>query len=170
MLIRFFFMLREAGLPVSLTEHLSQFCADDLGLDVIKENWQRPLPGETVWHGRYSSRRVYVREINLSCRNRPLLYARSLFPRATYHHCRQPLARLGDRPLGEWLFNDPGISRLLTQAGRIGRYSRLYRLALAGQGERPPHLWGRRSVYTVKGYPLLVIEILLPHLLQCIAT
>lgn len=114
--------------------------------------------------------RYFIREIHLACGQQPLIYGRSLFPRATYAHCRGQLDRLGQRPMGEWLFSDPHIYRQFTQIGRIGRRSRLYERALSGLSHRPDMLWGRRSVFIVSAQPLLVLEIFLPALITCIHT
>ena len=154
----------------SLTEYLSDYCSCDLELEIINEKWQKSVQGEMTPFEDYIDNYLFIREINLTCSNRPLLYGRSLFPRSTYHYCRRQLDELGDRPLGEWLFNDQRICRINTQIGRIGKHTCLYQLALAGLPDRPLQLWGRRSVYTVNEYPLLVIEIFLPDLIKCIDT
>jgi len=154
----------------SLTEYLSQFCPCDLELEIKSEKWQASAPGEILQNDHWIDRNFYIREINLSCSNKPLIYGRSLFPRTSYVYCKRQLDKLGDRPLGEWLFSDKRIYRLNAQIGKIGKHTRLYQLAMSGLSDRPVNLWGRRSVYSVNGYPLLVIEIFLPPLIKCIDT
>ncbi|MCG8325440.1 MAG: chorismate lyase [Thiotrichales bacterium] len=154
----------------SLTEYLSRACTCELGLEIREESWQRAMSTELINADRRINRYFFVREINLSCGDTPILYGRSLFPRASYHYCKHQLKKLGARPLGNWLFNDERICRVQTQIGKIGKANRLYQLAMRDQDDEPGKLWGRRSVYSVNGYPLLVIEIFLPSLIKCIDT
>ncbi|MDX1519721.1 MAG: chorismate lyase [Gammaproteobacteria bacterium] len=152
----------------SLTEYISGYCAGGLELKIKNEKWQRPVTGELPGYGRIGKRQLYIREITLNCGDARFIYGRSLFSRRSYRYCRRQLERLGDRPLGEWLFGDRRIQRMHTQIGRIPKLSRLYRLAIPGETVRPAKLWGRRSLYSVNGHPLLVIEIFLPSLIKCI--
>jgi len=104
-----------------------------------------------------------VREVYLCRGNQPLVFARSLAgPRALEGAWRH-LRRQGQRPLGATLFADVRVQRGPLEIGCLPSSHALCRRlrgeALMGDGQ---HLWGRRSVFLLRGQPLLVNEFFLP--------
>ena len=94
-----------------------------------------------------------LREVILWCNDMPCVYAQSWLPEQTVNALR-PLADLGERPLGDYIFQQPGLRRGIIEATQLD--IALPQLSIAG----PCH--ARRSVFTLSGLPLLVAEAFLP--------
>lgn len=94
---------------------------------------------------------VYVREVSLNLNNIPVVLARSVIPRRTLTGRERQLMFLGNKPLGEFLFNHRHMKRhdIECKHGTI-----------SGQP-----VWARRSVFELSGKPLMVSEVFLEHLL-----
>ena len=71
---------------------------------------------------------------------------------------------LGDRPLGAYLFSNPGLIRSEQQIARITRTDPLFEFATSGSERECEQIWGRRSLFTIDEKPLLVSEFFLPAL------
>lgn len=89
--------------------------------------------------------RVYLREVQLIVDDQICVVARSVIPLQTLSGREKRLLRLGNKPLGEYLFAHPHMRRgpleLKTSAGRGGQ----------------PR-YARRSVFYLSGKPLMVSE------------
>jgi chorismate--pyruvate lyase len=72
------------------------------------------------------------------------------------------LRRLDSRPLGGFLFRQPGLERAPLEISRLGPGCDYVPASL--QGDAP--LWGRRSVFRLDDRPLLVSEVFLPAFMQ----
>jgi len=106
-------------------------------------------------------RRVRLREVLLCVDGRPRVYAHSLLPDASLRGRMYPLARLGQRPLGAWLFSQPDLLRDHMDHARVPLPAILgSECASAGPG----HAWARRSRFRVAGLPILVTEAFLAAL------
>jgi chorismate--pyruvate lyase len=92
------------------------------------------------------------------------VFARTVIPVRTLRGRQRRLARLGTRPLGAALFADPHLKRGEVEIARLAPGDGIYEHA-AVQGAADG-VWGRRSVFTLKGKPLLVSEFFLPALLH----
>jgi chorismate--pyruvate lyase len=147
--------------PGSLTERLQQHFHGRL------EVW--PLGQRRIALGRDEGRlldlprgrRVRLREVLLCVDGLPRVYARSLLPDASLRGRMYPLARLGRRPLGAWLFAQPDLRRDHMDLARVPLPAGLPpECASAGPG----HAWARRSRFRVAGAPLLVTEAFLAAL------
>jgi chorismate--pyruvate lyase len=95
------------------------------------------------------------------------VFARTVIPRATLTGPRRRLTRLKTRPLGAVLFADPSMQRGPVEIARLTPRDKLYPVALRHLGRQPPEIWGRRSLFTLGGKPLLVSEIFLPGIPPC---
>jgi chorismate--pyruvate lyase len=109
-------------------------------------------------------RYVWTREVQLFCDEQPWVFARTVIPPATLCGRSRRLQHLGDRPLGEVLFTDPGVQRGEVQIARITASQHLHRRAFGALAELPAVIWGRRSLFRIDGRPLLICEIFLPGL------
>lgn len=107
-----------------------------------------------------------MREVHLLCGDTPWVYARTVMPVSALRGRQRRLSRLGNKPLGAALFADPGLQRGEVQVARIGREEALFGRALAAPPAEIDAIWGRRSVFRLRGSALLVSEIFLPALLQ----
>ncbi|MBD62751.1 MAG: chorismate--pyruvate lyase [Gammaproteobacteria bacterium] len=89
-----------------------------------------------------------IREVILYGDILPIVYARSIIPNLTEVNGFPELGTIGSKPLGDLLFN----SKLFDKTRR--EYSKFKNLD-GGV------IWGRRTFYLVKDYPLSVMEVFL---------
>lgn len=148
----------------SLTRRLRTLTGPEFRVAVLREDWAKPFPGEARLLDLRTARSARVREVMLMAGDRPLVLARSIIPQRTLCGRHSPLARLGTRPLGEWLFAHPALRRLSLEFARVQPESWSADLG-ATRGIAVP-VWGRRSHYRVARHPLLVCEFFLPALLS----
>jgi len=148
----------------SLTRRLRTLCGSSFRVEVVGAHWRTPFLGEARLLRVRNHRRAWVREVVLFAGDCPLVLARSVIPRETLRgrHCQ--LARLGQRPLGEWLFSHPELRRLSLEFARVQPQQWCPELK-AAQGLGVP-VWGRRALYDVARHQLLVCEFFLPQLLR----
>ncbi len=137
--------------PASLTAKLKRH-ADDFKLQVIQQQLQS-LPGflQPLLPGIAAAE---CREVLMSCKRLPCVYAQSWIPQSTIA-AWQPLAALGEQPLGEVIFQQSGVQRSAVEVARV--CVQHAPLAAVASGE----YWARRSVFTLAGQPLLVAEVFL---------
>jgi chorismate--pyruvate lyase len=98
----------------------------------------------------------WVREVYLSGRGQPWLFARSVAGQQALKHDGFPLASLGSRSLGELLFVNGGFSRGPIE---VGQYPARW---LPG-AEAATDPWARRSRFDRGGLGVLVTEVFLPE-------
>lgn len=156
--------LGDAG---SLTARLRARC-DDFAVSVLRQGMGRVLPDEAPLLGLKPGDSARVREVLLHADGVPVVYARSVMPLATVRAGSRLFARIGSRPLGELLFANPRIERGELTSARLDARDARQRAALAAiAAHQPPlELWGRRSVFRLRGRALLVTEIFLPDILK----
>ncbi len=152
--------------PASLTHRIKQHCRGRFRVRVLAQGWGRPRPDERRALGMQAAERALIRQVQLLCDDEPWVFARSIIPVTTLSGPQRRLARLGDRPLGAFLFADPSMQRGPVELACIPRQSHIYRMATTGLGVKPACIWGRRSVFQVGNKPLLVCEVFLPDLAQ----
>lgn len=153
----------------SLTERVRRVCAAAFELRVLAESW-RPLAASDA--ARMACRpvqRALVREVALVCGATPFVYALSVMPESTVR-THPWLAELGQRPLGELLFDVADLSREPFEVARLGRGDALFAAATHHLGGLPEPLWARRSVVRLSAVPLLINECFLPAVLACPST
>jgi len=107
-----------------------------------------------------------VREVYLMCRRTPVVFAHSVVDPRELRGAWQRLTQLGTRPLGAALFADPRIERYPLRQRKLNPHHELYRRACAALEKRPPYLWARRSLFALRGSPILVTEVFLPGILD----
>lgn len=142
----------------SLTRRLVLASGDCFGVRVLGQHWTRPLPDECRALGLRPGSQALVREVLLECAGEPWVYARSVLPAASLTGPIRHLRRFGSRSLGALLFSRRDTYRDPFEVARIRPGSGLWP-ALAGDAHA---LWARRSVFRVRGSPLLVCEVFLP--------
>lgn len=120
---------------------------------------------ETVLLGLSHAQRAYVREVALSCDQHVVVYAHSVLRRESLRGEWNGIARLGSRPLGEALFNNPRIQRQALAYRKLSPRHPLFRRIQQHQPQPTGVLWARRSVFCLNGQPLLVTEVFLPTLI-----
>ena len=149
----------------SLTRRLQLACGGQFHVRVLRQGWGRPLASERRALGIKRGERALVREVRLMCGERPWVFARTVIPVRSLRGAQRRLAHLGNKPLGATLFADPHLRRGEVEVAPIAPAEKLYARAV---GELPfsKAIWGRRSVFWLRGKSLLVSEIFLPALFQ----
>lgn len=146
----------------SLTQRLIEGCDGSFGVRVKRQGWHRPLYSESRLLGMRAGESALVREVELLCDRNAVVFARTLIPVGSLKGEAKKLAHLGNRPLGAVLFDDPLTKRILVEAARITPRHKLFSDAVSSLSEQPAELWGRRTIFSYAGSPLLVNEIFLP--------
>lgn len=146
----------------SLTRQLRQAVGEAFNVTLLSSAWQCPTADEARLLQQRDKKRTYQREVYLNNADQPLVYARTVVPLATYHAMRYRFDALGNRPLGEMLFNEPSLQRGEIEVACLQSGDDLYDSACRALSEPPPQLWGRRSCFYIEGKRLLVNEIFLP--------
>lgn len=88
-----------------------------------------------------------IREVVLYSDEKPLIYAKSVIPVETINLGLGLLGSLKENPLGDILFSDPEIEKK--------------HMLFAKFQSNEKKFYGRKGIYTVKGYPFSVCEIFL---------
>lgn len=135
--------------PGSLTARLVARAGGSFRVRLTRLAWARPTRDERQQLGLPHREWALIREVVLEGRGQPWVVARSVIPRRSLAGRNRQLRRLGNRPLGAFLFRDPGLRRDDVRVVRTA------------DGH-----WGRRSRFLLRGRPLLVAEYFLPALLE----
>ena len=151
--------LKDTG---SLTKRLIDFCRGQFSVRLLHQGWNQPLISEARLLGTRRAETAMIREVELLCDTRPLVFARTLIPATSMTGGARRLAQLGNKPLGAVLFADPGTQRTRIQIARISPGYPLYAAATGHLDDKPNELWGRRTLFLFAGKPILVNEIFLP--------
>jgi chorismate lyase len=139
-------ILEAASLTARLKRHCQQFRVQVLQQQRITlPRFLQPLLPDT--------RQAQVREVILWCNETPCVYAQSWLPEQTLAALR-PLADLGERPLGDYIFQHQDLHRGTIEAAQL-------QLLLPQLQLNTPCL-ARRSVFQLQQQPLLVAEVFLP--------
>lgn len=146
----------------SLTQRLIDACGGEFSVHVLSQAWDRPRPEEAQVLGMPPHGHAIVRQVQLLCGGCPWVYARTILPRATLTGSERRLAHLKSRSLGAVLFADPTMQRGRTEIVRLRPDDGLYATAAHGLDVPPAEIWGRRTVFRLRGKPLLVSEFFLP--------
>ncbi|MGM0593661.1 MAG: chorismate--pyruvate lyase family protein [Pseudomonadota bacterium] len=147
----------------SLTRRLQHSCAGRFDVELLAQRMERPMLSEARALGRPPHEIALVRQVHLRCDGTPWVFARTVIPLPSLRGGLRRLALLGNKPLGAVLFADPKMERRPLEVARVDARHRLYRLS-RGTPQHGEPLWGRRSVFCLRGNPLLVSEFFLPEL------
>jgi chorismate--pyruvate lyase len=146
----------------SLTLRLQQLCPDHFEVRVLSQRRGRPQLHEVQALGMRKNRNAIIRQVQLLCNGRPLVYARTVIPVSSLRGRLKRLVHLGTRPLGGVLFADRGMRRGEVELACIRPGEALYHAAMGVPRRAAAPIWGRRSVFRLSGRPLLVSEVFLP--------
>ena len=135
----------------SLTARLKTLSEGKFAVEVVDESWLvfpelrfRSRFGPVAPEHRFWSRRVVLLGNGV-----PWVFANTLIPTHSLGGDLEQIIRLGTRPLGEYLFSQPELSRSEIEIKEIAEES-----------------WGRRSWFFLNAKPVLVAEYFLPSLLR----
>jgi chorismate--pyruvate lyase len=115
--------------------------------------------------GLRSERLAHVREVVLLADDVPVVFAHSIVAPDDLKGAWRSIGRLGNRPLAAALFADPRVRRYALEYRRIDRRHPLHARLKDASVVLPPMLWARRSLFRLRGRPLLVTEVFLPAIL-----
>ena len=88
-----------------------------------------------------------IREVVLYSDKEPFIYAKSILPLETIRLGLGALGNLKENPLGDILFSNPEIKKKYMLFAKFESNKKIF--------------YGRKGIYTFKGYPLSVCEIFL---------
>lgn len=148
----------------SLTRRIQERCAG-FGVRGLRLSLGKACRDEADLVGLRPSEAALLREVYLYCGDTPVVFAHSVIPRRGLRGPWHRLGDLGTRPLGAALFADPLVRRQPLEFKKLGRRHALYRRAGRILADNPPFLWARRSVFVLRGRPILVTEVFLPAIL-----
>lgn len=148
----------------SLTHRLRGLCPD-FRVRVMTEGAAPAMADEAACLGLLRRRHAITREVFLHCGEIPVVFARSVFPAAGLRGPWRFLRGLGCRPLGEELFQRPGIGRRIIGIAGLRPGHPLYGKAWSA-ATGPAKLWARRSLFVSNDVPLLLTEVFLPAVLE----
>ncbi|KAF0190692.1 MAG: chorismate--pyruvate lyase [Gammaproteobacteria bacterium] len=149
----------------SLTRRLIGCCGQGFRVRVDSQRWARPLRDERFVLGIRDDRYALVRQVYLLCAGQPQVFARTIVPAFTLTGKEKRLAALGSKPLGAWLFSGRDVTRQRIEFTRLWPGQGLFDVAVRDLKHKPDEIWGRRTLFSVAGKPLLVSEIFLPDIL-----
>ena len=122
----------------SRAEFKLEILNDDIGVAEDEEYIALEIPPEEV----------RIREVVLFGDLVPLVYARSIIPELTASKGYPGLGTIGSKPLGDLLFQSELFIKIRREFAQF-------------QTSSKEVVWGRRTHYLVRGYPLSVMEVFL---------
>ncbi|PUA28191.1 MAG: chorismate--pyruvate lyase [Cellvibrio sp. 79] len=151
--------------PGSLTARLIAKSQGEFQVEVVRQVVGRPRLNECQVLGIRSTSLALIREVILKGNNQPWVFARSLLPLSSLTGELRHLRKQTNRPLGAFLFSQPHLVRSPIAIAAISRDHAYVPAHLAGSEP----LWGRRSVFSLDGKPLLVSEVFLPDFVNSLS-
>jgi chorismate lyase len=105
-----------------------------------------------------------IREVLLKIGDGAVVTARTVIPAETFEEMYSTFTELGTRPLGHVLFELEAVRRLTADLALLDFSFPLLAHVRDVCGYRDPDLrfWGRRNLFSLGGFPLLLTEIFLP--------
>jgi chorismate--pyruvate lyase len=136
--------LSDAG---SLTQLIANKTQSTVSVEVLNDHNQNLLKDEALLFDKPLNR-CRIREVYLCVNEVPVVFARSILPTSSSTGINRDVLQLGSKPLGEVLFKKgkaPILLRQITEVPGLG--------------------WGRRSLYQLRGHPILITEFFMHELL-----
>lgn len=142
----------------SLTARLIELSQGQFRVQVLQQRLAIPARDEQLALQMARPALALIREVVLLGRQQPWVFARSVLPLASLVRELRHLRKQHNRPLGAFLFSQPQLQRSAIAVARFSGDDNYVPRTL--RGTYP--LWGRRSVFSLGGKPLLVSEVFLP--------
>lgn len=142
----------------SLTAKLINLSDGEFRVQVLQQVYGCASRSEALALGIGFHERCLIREVILRGHNQPWVFARSVLPLRSLTGSLRHLRKQGNRPLGAFLFSQPHLKRSPIALALISGHHAYLPDALIGNEA----VWGRRSIFSIDGKPLLVSEVFLP--------
>jgi len=136
--------------PGSMTDQLRKL-KPSFGLKVLKEGYEAPTQSEQQLLA-MKDKIAFVRESELYSDDGVWMYGRSIFPPSTLSGNEQVFTALGNRSMGDILFNDSRVRRSAFEFATLHHQGCLY--------------WIRRSIFFVEEKKILLTEFFMPALIK----
>lgn len=160
----------------SLTHRIQQRC-QQFSVQPLRSGLARVAVDEAAVLGFANDRLAFSREVFLFAEEQPVVFAHSACAEIDSRGAWQAIRGLGNRSLGTLLFTHPLVKRLPLHYRKLQVQHPWYRRACAlsqrakheaeeQDQDVPDFLWARRSLFSLRGAPLLVTEVFLPEILQ----
>ncbi len=147
----------------SLTQRLIKSSHHQFSVHILSQQWGSAQLSEYNLLGVAPRHCCLIREVLLLCDQQPWVYARSVLPASSLTGELRHLRHFDNRPLGQLLFNTPGMHRSPFQIAQLSMSDLpLQAKPLIDNNNKAANLWGRRSRFVIYNKPLLVSEIFLP--------
>ena len=151
----------------SLTQKIERAIGQKLEVLVLSDCRQN-LNSDESRYFHFKLRRCRVREVLLCSNGIPLVMAHSVIPTLSSSGSNHQVLRLGTKPLGAVLFSKTrkhSKAKPPRDIARLDKSSELWKKCSKHFADLSSPLWARRTLYRLKGHPILVNEIFLPSLL-----
>ena len=119
----------------------------DFSMAVLKDEFSSTNMEEKNFLGFFEDVSIKVREVILYADRSPIVFARSLIPDITIRDGLKRLGNIGEKPLGDILFEKELFQRTDMVFGKFQNEKKVF--------------WGRKARYTVNQKPLSVMEVFL---------
>lgn len=154
--------LREALLDRgSLTQRLKRQHNNNFFVQVLLHQQAMPSFSEQCFLGVPEYHPASIREVLLYGSGVPVVFARSVLPESSLIGKNKELLNLGSKPLGEYIFNQPKLTRGPIEIACIP--ARQFNQHLNFDYRDEP-AWGRRSLFFLNDKPISVCEVFLPDI------
>lgn len=152
----------------SLTQKIEGLIGQKLEVRVLRDSPQS-LNSDESRYFHFRIRRCRVREVLLCSNGVPLVMAHSVIPTLSASGSNHSILRLGTKPLGAVLFSNTrkqSKAKPRREMTRLNKRSELWKKCRRHYPAISSPIWARRTLYRLKGHPILVNEIFLPELLR----
>ncbi len=155
--------------PGSTTSYFKKICPNSFHVVLLQQSWRQMTKQECkLLQCKKNATQAMVREVLLKCGTQNLMYALSIFPEQTLQGAGSQFKQLGNRSLGEILFQDPNLRRENVALQKIANGEPAYAQMqpYLPQNKAVDYLWERQSIFYFHQNPLYVYEVYLPPLLD----
>ncbi len=146
----------------SLTERLKSAAKGEFQVRVMHLRYERPMWNERQALNMPDHQLALVRHVLLFGDGQPWVFARTVIPVMSLKGALRHLVYLREKPLGAVLFSDHSLSRSELEVTLCLSTPEFFNGVTACSQSLSETIWGRRSVFKLKGQPLLVSEFFLP--------
>lgn len=138
----------------SLTAKIRLGCPQ-MEVSILSEVYEKPLASEARQLNIPLSQRAWIRCVFLMCHDQPIVYARTVIPHWQPGNPWYALKHLGNRPLGEVLFQLSDLKRTPFQITQTDAVNWPH---LELKNSEQIQTFARKSVFIQDRYPLLLTE------------